>query len=156
MLKSRLRPININSVDLSHTDIICSCSRRKEVDEINAECLKHIEGSTHEFVAVGTDTNGQPLREADRQRLSRTATCLPDVLMLKKGCRIVLRRNLQISEGWINGAMCEVLEMTPNCTLVCKVGFPNSRYPIPRTKQKIGIRGASYSILQSQFPVQLA
>ena len=46
--------------------------------------------------------------------------------------------------------------MTPNCILVCKVGFPNSRYPVPRTKQKIDIRGASYSILRSQFPVQLA
>ena len=52
--------------------------------------------------------------------------------------------------------MCEVLEMTPNCILVCKVGFPNSRYPVPRTKQKIDIRGASYSILRSQVPVQLA
>ena len=154
VLKSRLRPININAVDLSHTVIICS--RRKEVDEINAECLKHIEGSTHEFVAVYTDTNGQPLREADRQRLSRTATRLSDVLMFKKSCRIVLRRNLQISEGWVNGAMCEVLEMTPNCIMVCKVGFPNSRYPIPRTKQKIDIKGASYSILRSQFRVQLA
>ena len=46
--------------------------------------------------------------------------------------------------------------MTPNCILVCKVGFPNNRYPVPRTKQKIDIRGASYSILRSQFPVQLA
>ena len=154
VLKSRLRPININSVDLSHTVIICS--RRKEVDEINAECLKYIEGNAHEFVAVDTDTNGQPLREADRLRLSRTATRLPDILMLKQGCRIVLRRNLQISEGWVNGAMCEVLDMTPNCILICKVGFPNNRYPVPRTKQKIDIRGASYAILRSQFPVQLA
>ena len=40
--------------------------------------------------------------------------------------------------------------------MVCKVGFPNNRYPVPRTKQKIDIRGASYSILWSQFPVQLA
>ena len=154
MLKSRLRPININSVYLSHTVIIYS--RCKDVDEINAECLKYIEGNAHEFVAVDTDTNGQPLREADRLRLSRAATHLPDVLMLKKGCTIVLRRNLQISEGWVNDAMCEVLDMTPNCILVCKVGFPNNRYPAPRTKQKIDIRGASYSILRSQFPVQLA
>ena len=82
VLKSRLRPININSVDLSQTVIICS--RHKEVDEINAECLKYIEGNAHEFVAIDTDTNGQPLREANRLRLSRTATRLPDVLMLKR------------------------------------------------------------------------
>ena len=46
--------------------IVIICSRRKEVDKINAECLNHNEGSTHEFIAVDTDTNGQPLREADR------------------------------------------------------------------------------------------
>ena len=32
----------------------------------------------------------------------------------------------------------------------------NCRYPIPKTKQKIDIKGASYSILRSQFPVQLS
>jgi len=59
---------------------------KRKVDEINAECLKHIEGTVHEYVAIDTDTNGEPLREADRQRLSRTATCLPDVLTLKESC----------------------------------------------------------------------
>ena len=81
---------------------------------------------------------------------------MPDKITLKEVCRIVLRRNLQISEGWVNGAMCEVLTMTPNCILVCRIGFPSKKYSIPRTKQKIDIKGASYSILCSQFPVQLA
>ena len=154
LLTSRLRPINVATVDLSHTVIICS--RRAEVDAINAECLEHIEGTAHEYVAIDTDTNGQPLREADRLRLSRTAMRLPDTLTLKEGCRIVLRRNLQISKGWVNGAMCEILQMTLNCILVCKIGSPQERYPVPRTKQKIDIQGASYSILRSQFPIQLA
>ena len=45
---------------------------------------QNIGGYAHEFVAVDTDTNGQPLREADRLRLSRATTHLPEVLMLKK------------------------------------------------------------------------
>ena len=69
---------------------------------------------------------------------------------------IVLRRNLQITKGWVNGALCEVLDMTPNCILVCKLGSPDNMYPVARTKQRIDIKGASYSILRSQFPVQLA
>ena len=154
LLKSRLRDIDIASVDLTRTVIICS--RRNEVDLINAECLNYIDGTVHEYVAIDTDTNGQPLREADKQRLTRNTTRMPDKISLKEGCRVVLRRNLQISEGWVNGAMCEVLAMTPNCILVCRIGFPNKKYPIPRTKQKIDIKGASYSILRSQFPVQLA
>ena len=51
---------------------------------------------------------------------------------------------------------CEIFNVTANCILVCKLGCPNDRYPIPKTKQKIYIKGASYSILRSQFPVQLS
>ena len=40
LLKSRLRPVNVASVDLTRTVIICS--RRAEVDVINTECLQHI------------------------------------------------------------------------------------------------------------------
>ena len=43
----------------------------------------------------------------------------------------------------------------PNCILVCKLGCPNDRHPIPKIRQKIDIKGASHSILRSQFPVQL-
>ena len=153
-LKSRLCKVDIESVDLSHTIIICS--KRKEVDIINEECLKRVSGDVHTYEAIDTDTNGQPLREADKQRLSRTAMRLPDTLIVKKGCRIVLRRNLQIPQGWVNGCMCEVLELTPNCILVCKLGHVDDRYPVPRTKQRIDIKGASYYILRSQFPIQLA
>ena len=154
VLKSRVSSMDIASVDLTRTVIICS--RRKEVDQINAECLNYINGTVQEYMAIDTDTNGQPLREADRLRLEKNTMRLPDKLILKEGCRIVLRRNLKISEGWVNGAMCEVLAMTPNCILVCKIGSPSEKYPIPRTKQKLDIKGASYSILRSQFPVQLA
>jgi len=154
VLKSRLRNVDIDAVDLTRTVIICS--KRKEVDLINEECLKRIDGDTHEYKAIDTDSNGQPLREADKQRLQRTPMRLPDTITLKRGCRIVLRRNLQIPQGWVNGALCEVLDITPNCILVCKLGKPDKMYPIARTKQRIDIKGASYSILWSQFPVQLA
>jgi len=49
-----------------------------------------------------------------------------------------------------------VLDMIPNCILVCKLGIPDNMYPVARTKQRIDIKGASYSMLRSQFPVQLA
>ena len=154
VLKSRLVKPNIASVDLTKTVIICS--RCKEVDAINDQCLQRISGKEYKLEATDTDSNGQPLRENDRKRLQHIQTRLPDVVVLKEGCRIVLRRNMNISEGWVNGTLCEILNVTPNCILVCKLGCPNDRYPIPKTKQKIDIKGASYSILRSQFPVQLS
>ena len=53
LLKSRLRDIDIASVDLTRTVIICS--RRKEVDVINAECLNYIDGNVHEYAQTQTD-----------------------------------------------------------------------------------------------------
>ena len=153
-LKRCLKPLDIASIDLSKTVVICS--RRKEVNEINSECLKLVPGNIKEYVAMDSDNNGQPLREADKQRLQRYSTRLPDVVSLKEGCRVVLRRNLDISQGWVNGTMCEVLTLMPNSILVSKLGSPNARYPVTRIKQRIEIKGASYSILRSQFPLQLA
>lgn len=150
-LKKCLRPRDIASIDLNRTVVICS--KRKEVDEINAECLKQVQGNIKDYIALDSDSNGQPLREADKQRLQRYNTRLPDGVSLKE---VVLRRNLNISEGWVNGTMCEVLTLMPNSILVSKLGSPNARYPVTRTKQKIEIKGASYSILRSQFPIQLA
>ena len=153
-LKKCLRPKDIASVDLTKTVVICS--KRKEVDEINGECLQRIDGELKCYTALDSDNNGKPLREADQQRLRRINTRLPDGLSLKEGCRVVLRRNLDISQGWVNGTMCEVLTLMPNSILVSKLGSPNARYPVTRTKQKIEIKGASYSITRSQFPLQLA
>ena len=138
MLKSRQVKPNIALVDLTKTVIICS--RRKEVDAINDQCLQRISGKEYKLEATDTDSNGQPLRENDRKRLQHIQTRLPDIVVLKEGCRIVLRRNMNISEGWVNGTLCEVLNVTSNCILVCKLGCPNDRYPIPKTKQKIDIK----------------
>ena len=154
VLKDRLTRVNISSVDLNRTVIICST--RKEVDAINSECLKLIDGCEHKFVAVDTNSNGQSLREADQQRLQHINTRLPDTIHLKESCCIVLRRNLNIAQGWVNGTLCEVLNLMPNCILACKLGSPQDRYPITKTKQRIDIKGAAYSILRSQFPVQLS
>ena len=153
VLKGRLKSVDISLIDLNQTVIICST--RNEVDAINNECLKLIEGGKHKFVAVDTDSNGQPLREADQNRLQHINKRLPDIITLKEGCHIVLRRNLNISQGWVNETLYEVLSLMSNCILACKLGCLEEKYPITKTKQRIDVKGASYSILRSQFPVQL-
>ena len=101
-----------------------------------------MDGLEHQFEATDTDLNGQPLREADLKQLHLIKTQLPDTLTLKESCRFVLRCNLNISQGWVNRTLCKVLSVMSNCILVCKLGFPEERYPITKTKQKIEIKGA--------------
>ena len=65
VLKSHLEKVDIASVNLTKTVIICS--RRKEVDAINEQCLRLISGDEYKLEATDTDSNGQPLREGDHK-----------------------------------------------------------------------------------------
>ena len=73
VLQSRIKSVDVKSVDLTRTVIICS--RRNEVETINNECLKLIDGEEHQFEATDTDSNGQPLRETDQKRLEHINRC---------------------------------------------------------------------------------
>ena len=69
---------------------------------------------------------------------------------------LVLRRNINIDRGWVNGTLAVVTSLHPSCIVIAKLANPSHKYPVPRFRQRIEIHGASYSILRQQFPVQLA
>ena len=154
VLKSRLQPRNINDIELNSTVVICST--RAECDEINEECLQRVDGNPVSYEAIDTDHNGHPLREADVRRLQHCREKLPDSLTLKIGARVILRRNINITSGWVNGTLAVVVSMHSNCIVVQKLTNSAHRYPVPRFRQKIEIQGASYNIMRQQFPLQLA
>ena len=81
---------------------------------------------------------------------------LPDKLILKVGARVVLRCNINIDGGWVNGTLAVVTSLYPSCIFIAKLANPAHKYPVPRFRQQIEIRGASYSKLRQQFPLQLA
>ena len=56
----------------------------------------------------------------------------------------------------MNGTLAVVTSLHPSCIVVAKLANPTHKYPVPRFRQWIEIRGASYSILRQQFPLQLA
>ena len=69
---------------------------------------------------------------------------------------MVLRRNLDIEGGWVNGTLAVVTHLHENCIIVQKLANPSHRHPIPRFRQRIEVHGASYTIMRQQFPLQLA
>ena len=154
VLKSRVQPCNINDIELDRTVVICSTCA--ECDDINEECLERLDGNPVSYEAVDTDHNGHPLREADNRHLQHYREKLPDCLTLKIGARVILRRNISIGSGWVNGTLAVVVSMHSNCIVVQKLTNSAHRYPVPRFIQKIEIQGASYSIMRQQFPLQLA
>lgn len=154
VLESRLQPRNVSDIELDKTVVICST--REECEEINSACIELVEGNEVVYEALDTDHHGHPLREADLERLKRCREKLPDKLSLKPGARVVLRRNLNIEGGWVNGTLAVVTHLHHNCIIIQKLTNPSHRHPIPRFRQRIEVYGASYTIMRQQFPLQLA
>ena len=151
ILQSRCRAEDLGKVDLNATVIICSM--RAECAKFNELCLEMLEGQSMQYDAIDTDHNGMPLRDADRKRLERESDRLPDSLHLKVGVRVVVRRNINVERGWVNGTIAQVVSLAQNCIVLCQVDKPKMRLPLPRFKQLIKIAGASYHIVHRQFPV---
>ena len=155
ILMSRLRRKDIHAVDLDKTVIII-CSTREEGAKINDQCLRQITGMMSEYEADDTDNHGNGLRAADYQRIKQHRERLTDKLQLKVGARVILRRNMDIDTGWVNGTLTVVTALYQNCVVVQKMSNPSLRIPVPHFRQWIQINGASYSILRHQFPFQQA
>lgn len=154
VLKGRLQPRNIDSLELERTVIICST--RSECEEVNDLCIKRMPANESVYEAIDTDHHGHPLREANKQTFLKYCERLPDRLVLKVGARVILRRNMNIEGGWVNGTLVVITSLHPSCIVVAKLANPTHKYPVPRFRQRIEIHGASYSILRQQFSLQLA
>ena len=71
------------------------------------------------YEAIDTDHNGMPLRDADKKRLHHEYDLLPDILHLKVGARVTVRRNINIKHGWLNVTMAQVVSLAQNCIVLC-------------------------------------
>ena len=130
ILKTRLQKQDINTVYLDKTVIICST--RAECGKINDQCVERISGVMCEYEANDSDNHGNGLRAADQQRIQHNPECLPDKLQLKVGARVILRRNMDIDAGWVNGTLAVVTALYQNCVVIQKMSNPSQRIPVPR------------------------
>ena len=107
------------------------------------------------YEALDTAHHGYPLKGAKKETILKYREHLPDKLVLKVGARVVLRRNINIVGGWVNSTLA-VISLHPSCIVIAKLANPAHKYPVSRFRQRIEIRGAFYSILRQQFPIQIA
>ena len=62
---------------------------------------------------------------------------------VERGARVILRRNMDIEGGWVNGTLAVVTSMYPSCIVITKLANPSHKFPIPRFCQRIEIHGAT-------------
>ena len=109
--------------------------------------MEMLEGNGMHYEAIDMDHNGMPLRTSDQKRLEHTSDRLPDEFHLKVGARVVLRCNVNIERGWVNGTIAQIVSLAQNCIVLCQVDKPKERLLLPQFKQLITIAGASYHIV---------
>ena len=105
------------------------------------------------YEAIDTDRNGMPLRDADKKRLRHESDLLSDILHLKVGMRLIVRRNINIELGWVNGTIAQVVPLAQNSIVLCQVDKSKVRLGLPRFRQLITNSGTSCHIVRRQFPI---
>ncbi|RWS20460.1 hypothetical protein B4U80_03777 [Leptotrombidium deliense] len=77
-------------------------------------------------------------------------------LRLKKNARVILLRNLDIDNGWVNGTICRVLDMLHWGVVVCKESNYHVRMNIMRQRWNITPKNQTAESYRIQLPLDLA
>src|ERR1700712_4584762 len=78
-------------------------STRRACDEMNQQILDNIEGEEHVFTAIDTSMGNTQLSEVQKLRLEGKPEKFRTVIRLKVNATVVLRRNLDVAAGQVNG-----------------------------------------------------
>lgn len=141
-------------------------ARNDDVDEVNSHVLSLMPGSSRTYVSADTvlGPNGEENTDfpipVEFLRSIRSSGLPPGELSLKKGCPIIILRNLSPSSGVCNGARATILNMSDRVLEVQLVGGPHDGeiVMIPRISVvPSDSQGEfSFTLKRRQFPVNLA
>ncbi|KAK7872455.1 hypothetical protein R5R35_014250 [Gryllus longicercus] len=133
---------NINKEGIQATRL---CSHTKEAEIINSNKLKALTGASKVFCAVDSD----PTAASQLDQLTR----VPNLLELKVGTQVMLMKNLNVSEGLVNGARGVVESFN-------KEGLPVVRFwtnaQVAVQPDRWTVKGSgNYLLTRKQLPLQL-
>lgn len=98
--------------------------KKVEVDEVNNTELDKLEGSLHYFIAKD---DFEPYNDKARYDvyIQHLEDSIPKSIPLKIGAQVMLKKNLDVEGGLVNGSRGVVLDIIPNMS--AKVYFLNGR-----------------------------
>ena len=144
---------NDDEIDLSRGCIIVAL--RCERDHWNEKFLQNLEGEEHVFEAIDTDGNGNPLSATDQEKVKiYHRERLPDKLVLKVGARVILLKNIDVKNKWVNGTLATVVRILGDCIFI-KHMKEGTILPVPRFRQNLTHRAWTGTTVRQQFPLVL-
>ena len=154
ILRSKVVSIDdIDAIDLSNAAIICSF--RRERNHWNSIFLDKLDTEPFTFDATDSDVTGNPLSEAVRKKIrSYHKERLEDTLALKVGARVVLTKNIDVEQGWLNGTIPNVVSILQNYITIENVKT-GRKTVVTRMKQSLSFPGSTVQFVCTQFPLLL-
>lgn len=127
----------------------------KAKDEINRRCLDILPGEAVKVVARNDVSDPSSVLDGESMATFDHPGVPLNVLLLKKGCIVMLMKNLNPSAGLCNGTRM-VVEAVTDLNLSCRLLSNNTLVNIPRCKTTVDKKKAPFEFERTQFPVCLA
>ena len=131
------------------------CSKNEHKDRINLGMLDSLPGDCVTLKSTDVDFTGAQLNYAQLRALDSMRGAPPAALILKVGARVVVTRNLDVTQGIVNGTIGNVENIQPNLITVRrhKDGELMCIQPI---KHRIKVKGMNCIVMREQYPLILA
>ena len=142
---------------------VCLFPTRKQCDDVNQKMLNHLETEKHVLSCTDeideTKSTAKWHEKAAKQLEKLNHDCnntagLEAVLTLAVGARVMLRRNVDVKSGLVNGAIGTVVAISPTCIAV-KFDHLTDTRDIEQVRGKFIVM-KNYYVYRTQFPLILA
>ena len=142
---------------------VCLFPTRKQCDDVNQKMLNHLETEKHVISCTDeideTKSTAKWHEKAAKQLEKLNHDCnntagLEAVLTLAVGARVMLRRNVNVKSGLVNGAIGTVVAISPTCIAV-KFDHLTDTRDIEQVRGKFIVM-KNYYVYRTQFPLILA
>ena len=94
------------------------CSKNEHKDRINLGMLDSLPGDCVTLKSTDVDLTGAQLNSGQLRPLDSMRGAPPAALILKVGARVVVTRNLDVTQGIVNGTIGNVENIQPNLITV--------------------------------------
>ena len=148
-------------------DTVCLLPTRHMYNELNKQVLENLPGKEIELHAIDTVDCPAYLCQKVSKKLTKcsddsTLTAgLEKVIIIKIGCKIMLRRNMDIQKGLVNGAIgtiCSVKYSIDQSNLVdsITIKFDNGiEHTLEKVNSKFKVVEKAF-VIRQQFPISSA